>query len=135
MTRDPLLIRVDATNAKGQERLARCLTLADAVQRRRRPVHFLSQLEPNSLAMPIKRGGNEWVSMSHPAGTPEDAAEVVREIHRLRPAAVVVDDADVTSDYLSELGRQGPMLISIDHLATIRFPSALVINPLLGPSR
>jgi len=69
MTRDPLLIRVDATPAKGYERLMRCLTLAAAVQRRRRPVHFLSQLEPNGLAMPIKRGGNEWVNMSHPAAT------------------------------------------------------------------
>src|SRR5438094_10320353 len=98
MTREPILIRVDATPKKGYERMARCLTLAAAVQRRRRPVHFLSQLEPNTLAMPIKRGGNEWVNMSHPAGSPEDAREVVQEIHRLRPAAVVVDDADVSHE-------------------------------------
>jgi spore coat polysaccharide biosynthesis predicted glycosyltransferase SpsG len=135
MTRDPLLIRVDATAAKGYERLARCLTLAAAVQRRRRPVHFLSQLEPNSLAMPIKRGGNDWVNMSHAAGTAADCPEVVQEIHRLRPAAVVVDEADVSHDYLAELSRAGVLVIPIDHLAMIRFPSPLVINPLLGPSR
>jgi spore coat polysaccharide biosynthesis predicted glycosyltransferase SpsG len=135
MTRDPLLIRVDATPVKGHERLARCLTLAAAVQRRRRPVHFLSQLEPNTLAMPIKRGGNEWVNMSHPAGTPGDLPQLVQEIHRLRPAAVVVDDADVGHEYLVELERAGVLVVSIDHLAMSSFPSALVINPLLGPSR
>jgi spore coat polysaccharide biosynthesis predicted glycosyltransferase SpsG len=135
MTRDPLLIRVDANPAKGYERLARCLTLAAAVQRRRRPVHFLSQLEPNTLAMPIKRGGNEWVSMSHPAGAAEDMPQVMQEILRLRPAAVVVDDANVSHEYLADIARAGVLLISIDHLAMIRFPSPLVINPLLGPSR
>jgi spore coat polysaccharide biosynthesis predicted glycosyltransferase SpsG len=135
MTREPLLIRVDATSQKGYERLARCLTLAAAVQRRRRPVHFLSQLEPNTLAMPIKRGGNDWVNMSHPAGTADDVTQLLQEVRRLRPAAVVVDDADVTCDYLSELGDAGVLVVSIDHLGMIRFPSALVINPLLAPSR
>jgi spore coat polysaccharide biosynthesis predicted glycosyltransferase SpsG len=135
MTREPLLIRVDATGPKGYERLARCLTLAAAVQRRRRPVHFLSQLEPNGLALPIKRAGNEWVNMSHPAGTPDDAAQVIQEIHRLHPAAVVVDDADAGQEYLDVLARSGVLLASLDHLAMVRFPSQLVINPLLGPGR
>jgi spore coat polysaccharide biosynthesis predicted glycosyltransferase SpsG len=135
MTRDPLLIRVDATVAKGYERLARCLTLAAAVQRRRRPVHFLSQLEPNTLAMPIKRGGNDWVAMSHPAGTAADLPQFVQEIHRLHPAAVVVDDADAGNDYLAEVIRSGVLVVSIDHLALSRFPARLVVNPLLGPSR
>ena len=135
MTRDPLLIRVDATAAKGYERLARCLTLAAAVQRRRRPVHFLSQLEPNTLAMPIKRGGNDWVNMSHPAGSAADVPQLVQEIHRLRPAALVVDDADAGQDYLAELMRAGVLVVTIDHLAMSRFPAPLVINPLLAPSR
>ena len=66
MTRDPIILRVDATTKSGYERLARCLTLAAAVQRRRRPVYFLSHLEPNSLAMNIKRSGNQWIAAEHP---------------------------------------------------------------------
>ncbi len=135
MTRDPLLIRVDATAAKGHERLARCLTLAAAVQRRRRPVHFLSQLEPNTLAMAIKRGGNDWVNMTHPAGSAEDRAQVLQEVYRLRPAAVVVDDPAADHAYYAELARAGVLVVAMDHLALTRFPAALVINPLLGPSR
>ena len=57
MNRDPILFRVDGTTATGLERLARCLTLAAALQRRRRPTYFLSQLEPASLALAIKRAG------------------------------------------------------------------------------
>ena len=66
MNRDPVFLRVDATPATGYERLARCLTIAAALQRRRRPVYFLSYLEPTSLALTIRRGGNDWIAMNQP---------------------------------------------------------------------
>ncbi len=135
MNRDPILFRVDGTRRSGYEHLARCLTLAAALQRRRRPTYFLSQLEPASLALPIKRGGNDWLDADGPAGTEEDLAEVVQEIRRLRPAAVIVDCPQVGEGYLSELASLGTLVVSLDHQAAIRFPSDLVINPLLGPTR
>jgi spore coat polysaccharide biosynthesis predicted glycosyltransferase SpsG len=135
MNRDPILIRVDATPKSGYERLARCMTLAAALQRRRRTTYFLSQLEPESLALPIKRVGNEWLNADNPAGNPDDAEETVQEIRRLRPAAVIVDDPNASGEYLAELAGNVPLLVSMDHLANVRFPSQLIINPLLGPSR
>ncbi len=135
MSRDPVILRVDATGQNGYERLARCTTLAAALQRRRRPVYFLSQLEPNSLAMGIKRGGNNWILAEHPAGTEEDVQQVLAEIARLGPAAVFVDAADISHDYLAEVAATNVLLAAIDHAATIRFPTKLVINPLLAPNR
>ena len=135
MSRAPIILRVDATAQTGYERLARCMTLAAAVQRRRRPVYFLSQLEPNVLAMGIKRGGNQWLLAEHPAGSDEDLQQTMREIARLKPAAVFVDAPDVTHDYLAEIASTEVLLAAIDHTATIRFPSKLVINPLLSPNR
>ncbi len=135
MTRDPILIRVDATPHRGYERLARCLILAAALQRRRRAAHFLAQLEPNFLAANLKRGGNEWIAAAHDAGTRHDLAQVLREIHRLQPAAVIVDDPDVSEDYLGEIAAAGTLLVVIDHQAKIRFPAELLINPLLGPGK
>src|SRR5436305_1801923 len=44
MNRDPILFRVDGTPRTGWERLSRCLVFAAALQRRRRPTYFLSQL-------------------------------------------------------------------------------------------
>src|SRR5918911_3579661 len=103
MNRDPILFRVDGTSRTGWERLARCLALAAALQRRRRPTYFLSQLEPGSLALSIKRGGNDWLEADNPAGSPEDLAETVQEIRRLRPAAVGVDAPEVREPYLEGL--------------------------------
>lgn len=135
MNRDPILFRVDAAPTNGYERLTRCLTYASALQRRRRPTFFLAQLEPRSLGLAIKRTGSEWLDADGPAGSPEDLAETVQEIRRLRPAAVIVDAASATEEYLAGLEATGTCVVSLDHLASIRHPSHLVINPLLGPGK
>jgi spore coat polysaccharide biosynthesis predicted glycosyltransferase SpsG len=135
MNRDPILIRVDATPRTGYEHLARCLTLAAALQRRRRPTYFLSQLEPGCLGLAVKRGGNEWLSADAQAGTAEDQEETLQEIRRLRPAAIIVDGPDVSAGYLQALVNTGPVVVSLDNLAQVRFPSQLLVNPLLGPGR
>jgi spore coat polysaccharide biosynthesis predicted glycosyltransferase SpsG len=111
------------------------LTFAAALQRRRRPTHFLSQLEPASLGQLIKRAGNEWLEADGPAGTEEDLGETIQEVRRLGTAAVVVDSGDVGENYLVELAASGTRVITLDHLANIRFASQLVINPLLDPGR
>jgi spore coat polysaccharide biosynthesis predicted glycosyltransferase SpsG len=135
MTRDPILIRVDANPKTGYEHLSRCLTFAAALQRRRRPTYFLSQLEPGSLALAIKRAGNEWLDAGSPAGSPDDLTETVQEIRRLRPAAVLVDAPPVPQGYLTELMGSTNLLVSLDHFAATRFPGQLVINPLLAPDK
>src|SRR5437899_2066327 len=98
MNRDPILFRVDGTTRSGWERYARCLAFAAALQRRRRPTYFLSQLEPASLALTMKRAGNDWLEADERAGTGNDLEETVQEIRRLRPAAVVVDAGDAGED-------------------------------------
>lgn len=136
MNRDPILIRVDGTTQSGWEGLYRCITLAGAIQRRRRPTYFLSQVEPAPLlAQTIKRKGHEWLEADAPVGTDEDLTEMIQEIRRLRPAAVVVDAPDVSEEYLKELVSTGTLVVSLDSSANLRFPSHLVINPLLEPGR
>lgn len=135
MTRAPVLFRVDAAPSQGYEHLSRCLVYAAALQRRRRPAFFLSQLDPASLGLTVKRGGNEWLNTDHPAGTQEDLKETIREIRRLGVAAVVVDAPNVSEKYLSTLRETGALVVSFDSFASEHFSSHLVINPLLGPSK
>jgi spore coat polysaccharide biosynthesis predicted glycosyltransferase SpsG len=135
MNRDPILIRTDATPQAGYEHFARCLTLAAALQRRRRPTYFLSQLEPGSLGLAIKRGGNEWLRAEQKAGTPADLEATVQEVRRLSCAAVIVDVPQVSAAYLSALRRTGALVMVLDHLAQVRFPVQILVNPLLGPGK
>jgi spore coat polysaccharide biosynthesis predicted glycosyltransferase SpsG len=133
MNRDPILFRVDGTVRLGWEHLARCQTLAAALQRRRRPTYFLADLEPGSLGLSIKRAGHDWLQAHHPAGSPEDLAEVMQEVQRLRPAAVILDTPNLQEGYLRELTEAGVLVVVLDNLGATRFPCRLVINPLLAP--
>ena len=45
-TRGPILFRCDGTAEHGWEPLYQCLSLAAALQRRRRGTHFLTYLDP-----------------------------------------------------------------------------------------
>jgi spore coat polysaccharide biosynthesis predicted glycosyltransferase SpsG len=134
MNREPILFRVDGAT-RSWEHLWRCLTFAAALQRRRRPAYFLSHLEPGSLGLVVKRAGNEWLDAGAEPGSDDDAQETVEEIRRLGAAAVLVDMPQATEDYLRQLAATGTMVISLDSQAGLRFPSRLLINPLLGPGR
>ena len=132
MTREPILFRVEGTRTEGWEALSRCLVLSAAMQRRRRPCHFLSHLEPMTLAAQVKRGDNSWIGADHPVGSPEDFEQVAKEVRRLRPIAVIVDSPHCTPEYLAELTALGPLVACMDQAAEYRFPSQLVIHPALN---
>ena len=135
MIRDAILFRVDATPRTGYENLARSLTYAAALQRRRRSAYFLSRVEPGSIGLNIKRAGNEWLDADGLCGSEEDLQETLQEIRRIKPAAVLVDSPDAGEEYLQAIRDTGVMLLVFDHQANIRFPAKVLINPVLGPDK
>jgi spore coat polysaccharide biosynthesis predicted glycosyltransferase SpsG len=132
MTRNCILFRVDGTKTLGWESFSRCLTFAYALQRRRRPCHFLSRLEPNLLSAMVKRGDNQWLQAESAVGSNDDLEELTREIRRLKPAAVIVDDAHCGPEYLAEIIALGPLVLCMDNEASYRFPSQMVVHPQLN---
>lgn len=131
--RGPILFRCDATPEQGYESFYQCLSLAAAMQRRRRGTHFFSYLEPLSLATNIHRGNNDWGAAESVVGGPGDLEATRREIRRLNPAAVIVAAPSVTEEYLEELTATGTRVVCIDSHAGLRFPSKIVVNPFLAP--
>jgi spore coat polysaccharide biosynthesis predicted glycosyltransferase SpsG len=135
MTRAPILFRCDGSATHGWESFYQCLVLAGAMQRRRRGTHFLSQLQPQTAAAPILRGGHEWNETNTEVGSADDLDATIREARRLNAAAIVVAAPHLSEEYLRELDGTGTLIMTVDNEATIRFPNKLVLNPFLGLPR
>lgn len=133
--RGPILFRCDGTQELGWEPTYQCLSLAAALQRRRRGTHFLSYFDPLALAQTVHRGNNEWSPAETTIGGPGDLSATLAAIRRINAAAVVVAGPNVSDDYVAELGKTGASVLVIDSQASVRAPSgAIVVNPLLTPS-
>lgn len=135
MDRSPVLFRCDGNSASGWEAFYQCLTYAAALQRRRRPCYFLGEYGPLPLFAAISRGGNEFITSDHPLGSPEDSDATLRQIRKIGAASVVVAGTGVSVEYFRELSASGVMVAAMDTEASVRFPTRLVINPLLGPEK
>ena len=134
-TRGPILFRCDGTSSGGWEPFYQCLSLAAALQRRRRGTHFLSYLDPLSLATVVNRGNNDWVPSDRKLGDDGDLQATVAQVRKMNAAAVVVAGEGYSADYLRELKKTGALVMAFDSTADMRFPADLVVNPLLAPAR
>ncbi len=132
--RGPILFRCDGTPDGGWEPLYQCLSFAAALQRRRRGTHFLSYLEPLSLAQAINRGNNDWTPGECRLGTASDLERTLREARRIQAAAVIVAGCGATRDYMDAIRRAGFLVLVFDSEAALVHGSQLVVNPFLGPA-
>ncbi len=132
MSRSPILFRCDGTPEAGWEPFYQCMTLAQAMQRRRRGTYLHSRLEPANLALTIHRGGHEWLPSDHIAGSADDIDETIRQARKIGAAAVVVVAPNVGVEYLRELTASGLLTVVVDSEGKLDFPNRLVVNPYLG---
>lgn len=133
--RGPILFRCDGTTEHGWEPFYQCLSLAAALQRRRRGTHFFSYLDPLSLATVVNRGNNDWVPAEQPLGTPGDLEATLRQVRRLNASAVVTAGTGLSPEYVAALRETGALVLVFDSTAGMKFPADLVVNPLLAPSK
>jgi spore coat polysaccharide biosynthesis predicted glycosyltransferase SpsG len=134
-TRGPILFRCDGTPERGWEPLYQCMSLAAALQRRRRGTQFFSYLAPLWLATGINRANNDWTPAEQPLGSPGDLEPTLALIRKSNPAAVVVAGEGMTSEYLEALKQTGVLVVVFDSAAQILFPVDVVVNPLLAPGK
>ena len=134
-TRGPILFRCDGTPERGWEPLYQCLSLAAALQRRRRGTHFFSYLEPLSIATGISRANNDWTPAEQVLGSHGDLEATLALIRKSNAAAVVVAGEGMTPDYLDALKQTGALVVVFDSSAQMMFPVDVVVNPLLAPGK
>jgi spore coat polysaccharide biosynthesis predicted glycosyltransferase SpsG len=132
--RGPILFRCDGTAESGFEPLYQCLSLAAALQRRRRGTHFFSYLDPLNIAQTIHRQNNEWIPAEQPLGAANDLAATLREIRKRESSAVVLCGRGYDEEYLNAIRGTGSMVIVIDSAAKLNYQADLIVNPLLAPS-
>src|SRR5262245_37265985 len=120
MNRAPILFRCDAIPSQGYESFYQCLAYAAALQRRRRGTHFLSRIEPATLASAIQRGGNEWRPAQFPLGNNDDCHETKMWQNQLQAAAIVITDPNVRGDYVHEFSQNGVFPVVFDSQAAVR---------------
>lgn len=135
MSKQPILIRCDATTTQGFESFYRCLTYANSLQRRRRGIYFLSRLEPATLLASIQKAGHDWCPAEYPLGSEDDLRETIARVRQYQAAALIVSDPHLSADYLETLAHTGTQLVVLDHQAQTRYPRCLLINSLLAPGR
>jgi spore coat polysaccharide biosynthesis predicted glycosyltransferase SpsG len=133
--RGPILFRCDGTPERGWEPFYQCLSLAAALQRRRRGTHFLSYLEPLSLATVINRANNDWQPAEQPLGSDGDLEATIARARALNAAAIVVAGQGMTPDYLAALKQTGALVVVFDSTAGMTFPVDVLVNPLLAPGK
>ncbi len=131
--RGPILFRCDGLPG-ATEPLYQCLSLAAALQRRRRGTHFLSYLEPLSLAQTIHRGNNDWTAAESRLGGNGDLHATCRAVRKIGAAAVVVAGG-ASPDYLEAVADLGAVVLTLDADGAVRNPGGVVINPYLAPGR
>jgi spore coat polysaccharide biosynthesis predicted glycosyltransferase SpsG len=112
--------------------MARCLALANALQRRRYQMTFIGKIEGSGWPDRIRRFRHCVSRTPSEAGSVDDRKSFLHEIRTRTPLVVVTDSPHIDSDYLGEIGELVPVVIAMNDSATGRFASDLVINPMLG---
>lgn len=131
MSRGSIILRVDGSSSDGMGRVARCLALANALQRRRYQMTFISKLDNNGWPDRIRRFRHFVAKTNHQSGSPEDLQSFLRDVRSQRPAVVITDSPDIGQDYLARLSNEVPLVISIDDRAELSFSNGLVLHPML----
>jgi UDP-2,4-diacetamido-2,4,6-trideoxy-beta-L-altropyranose hydrolase len=131
MTRGSILLRVDGSADDGMGKVARCLALANALQRRRYQMTFMSRIDNHAWPDRIRRHRHTVLRASHPAGTSSDRADLMKEVESRQPQVVITDSIEFDEEFLAMLSYRVPLVITIDAIAGIRFPSDIVLSPTL----
>ena len=124
-----ILFRADGNSQLGSGHIMRCLSLADALQEKGFCSTFVvAELCMQSLVQ--KRGYECRVLGSTYDHMDEELPMFLQLLEERRPACVILDSYYVTSEYMTAVSSEFP-LVYIDDLNMFDYPADLIINYML----
>ncbi len=129
MIRNNVVFRCDGAPHIGLGHVMRCLSLADGLRREGfAHITFMSKDYDERILSKIREYGFEVETIPHRADPDEDLSRLIEIARRSDSPVVITDSYDIDAHYLKKLKEERVILVSIDDLAQIHFPSDVVLN-------
>lgn len=122
-----IAVRVDGGPNIGMGHIQRCLVLGSQLKKNGTEILFISKKD-ETIKKKIKQEEFEVIALKDNIDLKEDLKNTINAIKTHRVNAVITDSYAVNEYYLTEIKKTVPLLVSIDDLAKISFPSDIVIN-------
>ena len=120
-------IRVDGGENIGMGHIQRCLALAQQLKKRNTEVIFIF-LKNEIVKEKIEKEGFGEIELKERIDLKEDLIKTSKIIKEESIDILITDSYKFNQDYLVEIKKKTPFLISIDDLGKFSFPSDIVIN-------
>lgn len=122
-----IAIRADGSPNIGTGHIQRCLALSSQLQKEGMEVLFITK--SNRLVKErVKQEGFEIVELNNNSDLEEDLERTIEIIKTNKIDVLITDSYEFDEKYLSVAKKNVKMLVSVDDLANITFPSDIVIN-------
>lgn len=120
-------VRVDGGPDIGMGHVQRCLALGSQLKKNGAEILFMSKRN-ETVEKKIKQEGFEVVALRYDIDLKENLKDTINAIKASRPDVVITDSYVIDEYYLTGVKKRVPLLVSIDDLAEVAFPSDIVIN-------
>lgn len=118
--------RADGNEMTGMGHVMRCLALADELQKNAARIFFLTRDNERTVSK-IRDYGFQAVVLRS-AVLAQEVEEVGAFIKNNNINVLITDSYEITEEYLGELKKNVPLLVTVDDLNQMVFPSDIVIN-------
>lgn len=122
-----IAVRADGGPNIGMGHVQRCLVLCNQLKKSGAEIFFISK-KNEAIEKKIKQEGFEVITLKNNIGLEEDLRNTINAVKTYEADVVITDSYAINEHYLAEIKRIAPLLVSIDDLARISFPSDIVIN-------
>lgn len=119
--------RADGGPNIGMGHIQRCLALCSQLKKNGAEILFISKKD-EATKNKIKQEGFEVIVLKDNIDLKEDLKDTINAIKTYGADVVITDSYAIDEHYLSEIKKIVPLLVSIDDLAEMSFPSDIVIN-------